>query len=179
MTFLTAALVAVLVVCAAALWALTAATRAVTVVAAATRGGDEELRARTLQLLTAFAPAAASGATDPRVLLAWHPVARTARALFPDEFAVLDRAAGTTFPFDAKQIQAAHARWTAEWLAWERSHDGEYKLKAQAAEAELASAPGSSLARGRLEAVEREKLELYQRRYEEYVRVGKALQSLL
>jgi hypothetical protein len=34
------------------------------------------------------------------------------------------------------------------------------------------------LARARLDAVEREKLELYQRRYEEYVRVSKALQSL-
>jgi hypothetical protein len=32
--------------------------------------------------------------------------------------------------------------------------------------------------RARLDAVEREKLETYQRRYEEYVRVAKALQAL-
>jgi hypothetical protein len=106
-------------------------------------------------------------------------VAAAARKLFPEEFAAIDRAAGAIFPFDPKQIQAAHARWTAEWLAWERTHDAEYKLKAQAAEADLALSGGSAIARGRLEAVEREKIELYQRRYEEYVRVGKALQTLL
>jgi hypothetical protein len=38
---------------------------------------------------------------------------------------------------------------------------------------------GSDLGRATLEAVEREKLELYQRRYEEYVRVGKALHALI
>jgi hypothetical protein len=32
--------------------------------------------------------------------------------------------------------------------------------------------------RARVEAVEREKLDIYQRRYEEYVRVSKALQTL-
>jgi hypothetical protein len=33
--------------------------------------------------------------------------------------------------------------------------------------------------RARIEAIEREKLDLYQRRYEEYVRVAKALQMLI
>jgi hypothetical protein len=75
------------------------------------------------------------------------------------------------------EIQAAHAQWTADWLAWERAHDAEYKLKAAAAEADLAAA-NTPVARARLEATEREKLELYQRRYQEYVRVAKALQAL-
>ncbi len=39
------------------------------------------------------------------------------------------------FPFGPDQIQNAHARWTADWLAWELVHDTEYKLKAAAAEA--------------------------------------------
>jgi hypothetical protein len=169
---LTAALVAVLAVCAAALWALTR-------VLGSLRGGaDESLRRRTLHLLTVFGPAAAAGGADPRALLAWQPIAAAARRLFPEEFGALDRAAGATFPFSREQIQTAHARWTADWLAWERTHDAEYKLKARAAEDDLAVSGGSALARARLEAVEREKLELYQRHYEEYVRVSKALQAL-
>ena len=173
MSLLTAALVAVLAVCAAALWAL--------VRLLGTIGDRREgaVRDRTLQLLGVFGPAAAAGAIDAKALLAWHPVAVAARTLFVHEFAAIDRAAGSAFPFSEAQIQATHARWTAEWLAWERTHDAEYKLKAQAAEAELLAAAGSPLARARLEAVEREKLELYQRHYEEYVRVGKALQALL
>jgi hypothetical protein len=89
----------------------------------------------------------------------------------------LDRAAGSTFPFTREQIQAAHSQWTADWLGWERSHDAEYKLKAASLEHELAldATPGGSMvARARLEAVEREKLDLYQRRYQDYVRVAKA-----
>ena len=74
-------------------------------------------------------------------------------------------------------IQAAPALWTADWLAWERTHDAEFKLKAALAAAELAAAGDSEVARGRVDAVEREKLDLYQRRYAEYVRVAKALQS--
>jgi hypothetical protein len=38
---------------------------------------------------------------------------------------------------------------------------------------------GSTVARARLEAVEQEKLDLYQRRYQDYVRVAKALQALI
>jgi hypothetical protein len=169
---LTAALVAVLAVCAATLWAL--------IRVLGTTGGspDDGVRDRTLQLLETFGPAAAAGAMNPKALLAWHPVAAAARKLFPDEFAVLDRASGAPFPFSPEHIQAMHGRWTAEWLAWERAHDAEYKLKALAAENEVAATGGSPVARARLDAVEREKLDLYQRRYEEYVRIGKALQSL-
>jgi hypothetical protein len=170
---LTAALIAVLAVCAATLWAL------IRTIAATSAGRDEALRERTLRLLTAFAPAAAAAAGDPQALIAWHPIAGTARKLFPAEFAALDQAAGDAFPFSRQQIQAVHGRWTAEWLAWERAHDVAYKLKAQAAEGEVDATGGSALARARLDAVEREKLDLYQRRYEEYVRVGKALQALL
>ena len=42
---------------------------------------------------------------------------------------------------------------------------------------ELASGE-STVARARFEAVEREKLDLYQRHYQEYVQIAKALQSL-
>jgi hypothetical protein len=132
-----------------------------------------------IQLIQAFAPGIAAAQADPRALLVWQPLAATARRMFPAEFAALDRAAGAEFPFSKAAIEAAHARWTAEWLAWERSHDGEFKLKAAAVEHDLAASGGSPLVRARLDAVEREKLESYQRRYEDYVRVSKALQALL
>jgi hypothetical protein len=139
----------------------------------------EGRRDRMLRLFALFSSGAASAADDPRLLLAWQPLAAAARTLYPEEFAALDRANGGTFPFKAEQLQAAHARWSADWLAWEHAHDGEYKLKCAQAEAELSSSGGSPLARARLDAIEREKLELYQRRYAEYVRVSKALQTLL
>lgn len=135
--------------------------------------------ARRLQLLKLFAPGMAAAADDPRALLTWQPLASTARAMFPDDFAELDRAAGATFPFSRDQIEAAHARWSTDWLAWERTHDAECKLKAAAAEEELRASPGSSVLRARVENVEREKLERYQRRYEEYTRVSKALKKLM
>ena len=136
-------------------------------------------RARVLELLAIFAPAVSSAAGDPRAILVWHPLARMARRIFPEEFAELDGAAGEVFPFSPERLQAAHARWTAAWLGWERTHDSEYKLKAALVEQEIAATGTSPVLRARLDAVEREKLELYQRRYEEYVRVAKALQALL
>ena len=136
-------------------------------------------RARTLEILAVFAPAAGAAAADPRAILAWQPLARTARQLFPEQFAELDRSSNGTFPFGPDRIQAAHAQWTADWLVWERAHDAEYKLKAAAVEEEMAHCGGSALARARADVIEREKLELYQRRYEEYVRVAKALQGLV
>jgi hypothetical protein len=132
-------------------------------------------RARVLEIMTLFAPAVGAAQQDPRALLVWEPLARMARRLFPEEFAALDRAAGARFPFTTELVQAAHARWTSDWLAWERTHDAEYKLKAVAVEEELG---GSASTRAKLDSIEREKLELYQRRYEEYVRVAKALQAL-
>jgi hypothetical protein len=136
-------------------------------------------RARTLALVTAFAPGIAAAATDPRAILTWQPLAIRARTIFSDEFAALDAAAGATFPFSNDVLQAAHARWTADWLAWEQAHDAASKLKAATAEADLEASGGSPLMRARCEAVEREKLELYQQHYGEYVRVAKALQALI
>jgi hypothetical protein len=138
----------------------------------------EASRARTLEVLALFAPAVGAAAADPRVLLVWEPLARMARQLFPDECAALERTGGVAFPFGAERIQAAHAQWTADWLAWERAHDAEYKLKAAAIEEELARSEGSAVARAKADVVEREKLEIYQRRYQDYVRVAKALQAL-
>ncbi len=137
----------------------------------------EATRSRALAVLQTFSAGIAAAHTDPRALMTWAPLARAARQLLPAEFAQLDAAAGGSFPFSAERIQAAHAQWTAEWLAWERTHDAEYKLKAVVLERELAAGE-SAIARARLEAVEREKLDLYQRRYQEYVQVAKALQSL-
>jgi hypothetical protein len=157
-------------VAALALWQLAAAVRGTY---------DREIRDRSLRLMALLAPGVAAANEDPRALLAWQPLATTARKLFPEECAALDRAAGATFPFNSEQIQAAHARWSAEWLAWEQRHDTEYKLKAAEIETSMRTPEGSSLGRARLDAVEGEKLERYQRRYEEYVRVAKALQALM
>src|SRR6185295_6568627 len=95
---------------------------------------DEAARTRALALMQLFAPGVSAGAQDPRALLVWQPLARTARQMFPAELAALDRAAGGTFPFTKEQLQTAHADWTTAWLAWERAHDAEYKLKAAEAE---------------------------------------------
>jgi hypothetical protein len=139
---------------------------------------DDASRARLLRLIELFAPAVVAANDDVRALLTWRKLAIGARALFPEEFKALDGAAGGTFPFTAEDIQAAHARWTAEWLAWEGAHDAEYKLKTATLEEELGASSRSGVGRARLEAVEREKLERYQRRYEDYTRVSRALQAL-
>ena len=135
-------------------------------------------RARRAHLLALFAPGAAASAADARALVTWQPLAAAARAMFPDDFAALDHAAGRPFPFSVDDLQAAHARWSAEWLAWERAHDAEYKLKVAEVEEELHRSGGSAVIRARLDSVESEKLETYQRRYEEYTRVSKALRAL-
>jgi hypothetical protein len=140
---------------------------------------DESARARVLAVMRLFSGGMVAARTDPRELLAWHPLAQAARQLLPAEFASLDAASGGRFPFTAEQVQAAHSQWTADWLAWERMHDGDYKLKAAVAEQELSASTGSPMVRAKLEAIEREKLDLYQRHYQEYVRVAKALQSLI
>ena len=152
---------------------------AVQIVHAVRVSREDRVRARSLQIVAIFAPAVGVAQTDPRALLVWQPLARTARELFPDEFATLDRASGATFPFSGESVQAAHARWTADWLAWERTHDAAFKLQAATVEHELIGSGGSPIVRARLDAVEREKLDQYQRRYEEYVRVAKALQAIV
>ncbi len=162
------------------------------VVAAADRAGRDAAGARRIQLLALFGPAVGQAAADPRALVTWAHLASTARALFADDCAEIDRASGGRFPFSDDGIQRAHGRWTTDWLAWERTHDGVYKLKAAEALAALAATTARAdasgrtdelqaacaLARARVDDVEREKLDLYQRRYEEYVRTSKALQAL-
>ena len=165
-------MIAALIVAAAVVWA---AWRLGAVIQA---GRPDPARGRQLELLAMFAPALGAVADDPRALLAWQPLARTARKLFPEEFAALDAAAGGTFPFTKDQIESAHARWTADWLAWELAHDTTYKLKVAEAEHDLAASGGSAVPRARLDAIEREKLDLYQRRYADYIRVAKAIQAL-
>lgn len=150
--------------------------RAVRLVLAEVRAAREDARrARALSILDAFTPAIAQAQSDPRALVVWEPLARAARTLMPDEFAALDRATGGRFPFSPERVQAAHAQWTADWLAWERAHDFEYKRKA--AEAERRSGDAADT-RAAVESIEREKLDRYQRRYEEYIRIAKALQAL-
>ena len=165
---------ALLVVAAALAWA-GRHVAALAAEAAAARG--EAKRTRELTILDVFAPAIAAATADPRTIIVWQPVAQAARTLFPDEFSAIDRALGSAFPFSRERLEVAHARWTADWLAWERSHDGDYKRRAAEAERQLALAPSAD-ARATLESIESEKLALYQRRYEEYVRVAKALQAL-
>jgi hypothetical protein len=135
-------------------------------------------RAAALHAIIGIFPPLLGGEEDPRQLLRWAPLASTARRLFPTEFAHLDKAVDDTFPFGKRQTEAAHARWTADWLAWEGSHDEEYRLKTAALEAEIGRGQDASLGRARLAALEREKLERYQQRYEEYIRVAKALAAL-
>lgn len=142
------------------------------------RHGKEQRRERQLSIAALFAPALSHVQNDPKALLAWQPLAKALRVQFPDEFAALDSAAGTTFPFSKDVIASAHTKWTAEWLAWEGTHDATYKLKALEAQHEQQGSTDAALTRAKLEGIEREKLDLYQRRYEEYVRVGKALQGL-
>lgn len=148
------------------------------IVAAMETSRRDAERERIARLLSLFAPGIAAAQEDPRRLLVWQPLAQTARTLLPEEFAALDRAAGRPFPFSREQIEAAHAAWTASWLAWEHAHDAEYKLKAKSLVESLGSAATSTLGRSKLEAIEREKVERYQQRYEEYTRIAKALQRL-
>jgi hypothetical protein len=165
-------LLAAIIVSAAVAWGCAQIARQLTAVP------EEQQRTRALEILTAFAPAIAAAHNDPRTLLVWEPLARAVRQLCPQECAALDRVSGAAFPFSSAVLQDAHARWTADWLTWERTHDAEFKLKAAVAEQDVAQSGGSATARARLDAIETEKLEKYQRRYEEYVRVAKALQGL-
>lgn len=145
-----------------------------------------ELRARRRDaavhaMLQTFGPAQAAVLDDPRQLLAWHPLAETSRKLFPDAFLALDTAAGGRFPFRKETVERAHARVSSDWLAWEKAHDEEYRIRGAAAEVDLRAAAGdaAAVARARLDRIQHEKIEKYQQRYEDYVRTSKALQALL
>jgi hypothetical protein len=132
-------------------------------------------------LLQTFGAAQAAALGDPRQLLTWYPLAEAARRLEPDAFADIEAAAGKPFPFSRADAERAHARVSSEWLAWEKAHDEEYRIKAAEAERALAAASGdaAAVARARLDRIQHEKIERYQQRYEEYIRTGKALQALL
>jgi len=133
-------------------------------------------------ILATFGAAQATVQQDARLLLVWQPLAESARKLFPAAFAALDGATGHRFPFEKAAIERAHAKWTADWLAWEKTHNEEYRLKAATVEQEIGRAAGSdaaALAKARLDRVQHEKIERYQQRYEEYIRTAKALQALL
>jgi hypothetical protein len=134
-----------------------------------------------LMLLQTFGAAQATAQHDPKQLLAWQPLAEGARRLFPAAFATLDAALGAGFPFSKELLERAHARVSSEWLAWEKAHDEEYRIKAAAAEQELKSSTGdaAALARARIDRIQHEKIERYQQRYEDYIRTAKALQALL
>jgi len=138
---------------------------------------DETIR----HLQTMFAPAIQAVQHDPRQFLVWYPLAQASRRLFPDAFSALDRASGGTFPFSRDQVQEAHAQWTADWLAWERSHDSEYAVKAAALQEELTrgGALTSTVGRARATALEHEKIDRYQERYQQYILTAKALQALV
>ena len=136
--------------------------------------------ARILGLLATFGPVAERAQADPRVLLAWYPLASAARQAFPVAFRALEPGGQPRFPFSTSDLEAAHARWSTDWLDWERRQDAEHRAGREAVEAELERATDETAPplRARLEALEREKLEQYQRRYEEYVRVSRALKEL-
>ena len=70
---------------------------------------------------------------------------------------------------------AARALYPNEFAAL----DAAFKLRAATAEEELGDRQASVFGRTRLEAIQQEKLDQYQRRYEEYTRVSKALRALV
>lgn len=149
------------------------------VVERARRDGRRRHRERLIAaLLTSIAPAAARA--DPRELCGWGPVAVTARALFPDIVAAIESRTGERFPFPRETVEEAHARWTAEWLAWERGHDADFRQRSIVLEAELQATGDAGLpaGRARMAALDDEKLQAYQHRYEEYVRIGNGLAAL-
>ena len=141
---------------------------------------QQSQRALIQQIIATFGPASAAVQQDPKQLLVWYPLARASRKLFPDAFKALDDASGGAFPFTKEQVQAAHARCSSDWLAWERAHDAEFAVKTAQVQDEIDRAAQSSpLLRTRLAAIEQQKLEQYQQRYEEYIRTAKALAALL
>ncbi|MCY4633074.1 MAG: hypothetical protein OXG04_00935 [Acidobacteria bacterium] len=128
-------------------------------------------------LITSLSPAAAR--SEPRDLLAWRGAADTARRLFPEAVGAIERRTGEAFPFPHAVVDDAHARWTAEWLAWERRHDADFKQRANALDTDLRAAGDTPAGvRARLSALDDEKLQAYQERYEEYVRIGNGLAAL-
>jgi hypothetical protein len=133
-----------------------------------------------MKLIEVFGAVTARGRSDPRELVGWAETARMARRRFPDACEELDRAMNGRFPFSDELVETAHARWTTEWLSWERQHDTEYKDRAARLEATLEGvAPDAQrVVRSNLASLEDEKLQTYQQRYETYVQVGTALADM-
>ena len=132
-----------------------------------------------LALVAMFGPVVERARHDPRVLLTWYPTAEGLRQAFPDVFDVLGQGQ-RGYPFSPADLEAAHAKWTADWLDWERSHDAEYREKSLVLETSLQHATDETATalNARVSALEREKLGDYQRRYEEYVKVSRGLADL-
>ena len=131
-------------------------------------------------LISTFGPVLERMQSDPRILLTWHPLAEMSRERFPDAFSLLDNGEYRHFPFSTTHVEQAHARWTAAWLTWEREHDAEFRQRGREVESKIAGDVETIAHRRRveLEHLEREKLERYQRHYEDYVQVSKALAAL-
>ena len=72
--------------------------------------------------------------------------ARASRAAscFPTRSRSSTRLRAERFHSRKEQLKAAHARWTADWLAWERAHDAEYSLKAAQVQDEIDRAQGQA-----------------------------------
>lgn len=133
-----------------------------------------------LHLLDIFGASIARVQDRPQELVSWVIAADAARTLFPKAFESLDAASGARFPYSAELVEGVHARWTSEWLGWEREHDVEFKRRADDVEREFGDVVGDAARplRARLADIEQEKLLRYQERYEQYVRMGKALSDI-
>ena len=129
-------------------------------------------------LLASVGPATARA--DGRELLGWRRVAAMLREVLPEAVRTIEQGTGQPFPFPREVTEDAHARRTADWLAWERAHDIRFRQRTSDLETELRGSGEMDTAAGkaRLAALDDEKLQDYQRRYEEYVRVGRELAAL-
>ena len=139
------------------------------------RQHEEQLAAH---LVTVIPPSLAT--SDPRVILGWANSFGVVRRLFPMAIQRIEHVSGGPFPVSNAIIEQVHARWTTDWLAWERNHNAEFQEKSAALEAE-AGTTGRMVdpdIRARSARLEDEKLQTYQQRYEEYVSIGKALTDL-
>ena len=163
--------------------ALVAALVLVAVLVVAERARRERLRQHREQvaalLLTSVGPAVARA--DGRELLGWRSVATALREVLPD--AVRDHRAGhgsSPFRFRGRSSTTPTPAGRPTGSRGNGRHDIRFRQRASALEAELRGSGRVDTASGqaRLAALDDEKLQDYQCRYEEYVRVGKALAAL-
>ena len=88
--------------------------------------------AQLLGLLATFGPACERARADPRVLLAWYPVALAGRRAFPQAFAVLDGDGQRRFPFGQAELEAYRAlraagfRTVIQGVCMHRPHEPGY-----------------------------------------------------